>query len=597
MAFIIPTIKSSEGSMTAGENRFAKRLQDKLDDDTICWFNIPIHGYYPDFVLFHPERGLLVLEVKDWTINNIEIFSRLHVALCNVPEVLKENPLEQAKRSRREIVKQLGAGFLAQHRIAYGEGVVLTNITRKMYRDAEFDRVLPEHLVICSDEMYESADPAQFAAQLWGMLPFQMQTKLNDALIQRIRGTLYPEICIPLKQTELFAPDEMLEAQGTESMGILKVMDLQQEQLARSLGVGHRIIHGVAGSGKTVILKYRAEYLAKSATQPILVVCYNKSLAHDLALYFEAKNLSDKVHVHNFHAWCGAQLQKHGCQKPPKQENTDLYCQMMVTSVLNHLENKTLPRQQYAAVLIDEGHDFEADWFKIMVQMLDHTETLLILYDDAQSIYGVDKKKIKTFSSVGINARGRTTILRTNYRNPCTVLDFAKRFSDHYIAYEGDEDAVPLLEPNSAGRKGTKPLVMRIANHDYLKEANYIVEAMVNEHKNGRPWHEMAVIHRYQFFSNDIKKVCHFKSVPIATEDNNMQGVRFITMHASKGLEFPFVCIPSVGRPYKHNGELSEEAKLLYVAITRSTDKLVVTYHDDSLFCPKLLEAGIIAES
>ena len=40
-------------------------------------------------------------------------------------------------------------------------------------------------------------------------------------------------------------------------------MDLQQEQLARSMGEGHRVIHGVAGSGKTMILGYRAQYLAK----------------------------------------------------------------------------------------------------------------------------------------------------------------------------------------------------------------------------------------------------------------------------------------------------------------------------------------------
>jgi superfamily I DNA and RNA helicase len=42
----------------------------------------------------------------------------------------------------------------------------------------------------------------------------------------------------------------------------MRVMDLQKEQLARSLGDGHRVIHGVAGSGKTMILGYRAEYLA-----------------------------------------------------------------------------------------------------------------------------------------------------------------------------------------------------------------------------------------------------------------------------------------------------------------------------------------------
>ena len=50
-------------------------------------------------------------------------------------------------------------------------------------------------------------------------------------------------------------------------------MDLQQEQLARSLGEGHRVIHGVAGYGKTMILGYRCQYLAKVLAKPILVLC------------------------------------------------------------------------------------------------------------------------------------------------------------------------------------------------------------------------------------------------------------------------------------------------------------------------------------
>ncbi|STI82993.1 DNA helicase II [Escherichia coli] len=30
----------------------------------------------------------------------------------------------------------------------------------------------------------------------------------------------------------------------------IKIMDIQQEILARNIGDGHRVIHGVAGSGK-----------------------------------------------------------------------------------------------------------------------------------------------------------------------------------------------------------------------------------------------------------------------------------------------------------------------------------------------------------
>jgi len=70
----------------------------------------------------------------------------------------------------------------------------------------------------------------------------------------------------------------------------LDAEDLQQEQLARSLGDGHRVIHGVAGSGKTMILGYRAEYLAKMSqstgtpsSKPILILCFNEPLGVKLA--------------------------------------------------------------------------------------------------------------------------------------------------------------------------------------------------------------------------------------------------------------------------------------------------------------------------
>ena len=35
---------------------------------------------------------------------------------------------------------------------------------------------------------------------------------------------------------------------------IVRVMDRKQEAFAKSLGTGHRIIRGVAGSGKTLVL-------------------------------------------------------------------------------------------------------------------------------------------------------------------------------------------------------------------------------------------------------------------------------------------------------------------------------------------------------
>lgn len=59
--------------MTAGERRLAQRLQEKLENDYLCWYDVPVGRAWahPDFIVLHPRRGLLVLEVKDWKLDTV----------------------------------------------------------------------------------------------------------------------------------------------------------------------------------------------------------------------------------------------------------------------------------------------------------------------------------------------------------------------------------------------------------------------------------------------------------------------------------------------------------------------------------------------
>jgi hypothetical protein len=64
---------------------------------------------------------------------------------------------------------------------------------------------------------------------------------------------------------------------------------------------------------------------------------------------------------------------------------------------------------------MDEGNDFEPGWFKLIAKMVDpQNNTLLVLYDDAQKIYGgrnfesAGKKVPFSFKSVGIKAQGQS---------------------------------------------------------------------------------------------------------------------------------------------------------------------------------------------
>jgi len=62
-------------------------------------------------------------------------------------------------------------------------------------------------------------------------------------------------------------------------------------------------------------------------------------------------------------------------------------------------------------------------------------------------------------------------------------------------------------------------------------------------------------------------------------------------MQSSKGLEFPTVAIPGLGYMPHSKGDYQDEAKLLYVAMTRAVDNLILTSNKESDFTIKLDEA------
>jgi superfamily I DNA/RNA helicase len=66
------------------------------------------------------------------------------------------------------------------------------------------------------------------------------------------------------------------------------------------------------------------------------------------------------------------------------------------------------------------------------------------------------------------------------------------------------------------------------------------------------------------------------------------QSIKLITMFSSKGLEFPVVLIPGIGfMPHQYNTP-EEEARLLYVAMTRAIDQLIMTCDRTSEFTNRL---------
>ena len=606
MATLVPSLNSCLGKMQAGEKRFARRLEALLEDDYLCWYEMPVgkRQRYTDFIVLHPGRGLLLLEVKDWRLVTIRDINPVSVSLLTNSGIkVTCNPLEQARQCTYQLVNQLEKDLqLVRHdgqyqgRLAfpYGYGLVLSHITRTQFDSSGLGDVLPAHQVICSDEMTESTDVEEFQKRLWNMFNVGFRCQLTLPQIDRVRWHIFPEVRIGDGQLGLFSRD----GDGAPVPDLLKVMDMQQEQLARSLGEGHRVIHGVAGSGKTLILGYRCLYLAKVLHKPVLVLCFNITLAARLRSIMEDKDINDRVHVYHFHDWCGELLKRYHIAKP---ESGSGYVDRLVKQVVRAVDAGHIPKGQYGALMIDEGHDFEAEWLQLIVQMVDtETSSLLLLYDDAQSIYKKNKALDFSLSSIGVQARGRTTILRVNYRNTDEILNYAYRFAKHYLVpADSDEDHIPLLEPQSAGRHGYKPFMKRLPSFE--DEAKYIARNLKRMHDEGMRWLDMCVVYRSNWMGQELYRILQEEGVPmqwLASQHHkksfnaNDDSIKLMTMHSSKGLEFPLVAIAGIGFMPGKQKNLAEEAKLLYVAMTRSTDKLLLTCHENSEFVTLLAEAS-----
>jgi superfamily I DNA/RNA helicase len=398
----------------------------------------------------------------------------------------------------------------------------------------------------------------------------------------QLRGLLFPEIRI----ASPVLPQVLVQEAPAEDH-LLHVMDLQQEQLARSMGEGHRILRGVAGSGKTLIIAFRAEHIARNATRPVLLLCFGNGIAGRLENAMQDRGVIDKVQVSTFHSWCFHMARTYSIDLPSAAEMPDYGERLAVSvaAIAKAVEQGHIPSGQYEAVLIDEAHDFEADWLQLAARMVSpETNALMIAYDDMQAIYKGRTRPV--WSKLGISAKGRTTVLKINYRNTAQILRFARRFASDVIGAPGtqadEEDAVLL--PEDAGRDGVEPEVRRCVSVD--NEAHAIAQWLLGRKAAGYDWAHMAVLYPEHWIGEKFAKILANQGVPVDVAKGQRNrvnaaadAVRLLSMHNAKGLEYPCVAIGGLGAlGARRDVALEDDVRLAYVAVTRATHEAYLTY-------------------
>lgn len=599
MATIIPTIGSCSNKITAGEKRLARLLESNLSHDCLCWYDIPTgeKQLHPDFIILDPQKGLLFIEVKDWFVTKIKSVNKTHIVYETAEgDISLTNPVEQVRQYAYSAIDYLkldpeltqkNGRYEGKFCAPYGHGVYLSNITRKqfnnyLHNESNHD-IFPADIVICKDDITELMTQEEVSSRLFRLLKYTFPQSIRPQQVDRIRWHLYPEIRINHRHSCLNKSEQ--KDYSLQTPTIIKIMDTQQELLARSLGEGHRVIHGVAGSGKTLIFLYRCLHLARhnTAKKPILVICYNIMLARKLNELISQHQLSAQVEVTNFHAWCYQQAKKHNIL-PEKGSN---FIARLEKAVINGYQNNIIESEQYSSVMIDEGHDFEPEWLKILTRMVDsEKDSLLFLYDDAQSIYKKRNALDFTLSSVDIKAQGRTTILNINYRNTQQILHFATNIAFDYLNKDIDEN-LKYNKPDAGGLYGQYPTLREFSDHE--EEAHFTVEWLKKEKSKGINWSDTAIIcPSTSVLSSTLTNLLEKEHIPYTCIKNatdkkhytpDRDAIAIIPLPSSKGLEFHSVAVFDSTYLREETNDLSDDIRRLYVGFTRATHNLLVTMH------------------
>ncbi len=574
MAITIPeTIRSSA---TAGERLFFRTLKTFLPDDYIVYFEPDIQGRRPDFVIIGPDLGIVVLEVKDYTKNTLFQINHdeWHIVATSGDQTIVPSPMKQARDYMFRIVDvlqkdknliEVDGKYKLRLKFPYGHGVVFTRMTSSDFIKDGLYSVIEPNLCLTRDEI--DPDKEGFSEEVlmekilnMFVVPFRLKEPLSFDDINAIRYHLFPEVRISAE----FKPPVPYQDQLLLSLHDIKTMDLHQENLAKQIGDKNRLIRGVAGSGKTIILASRAKMLSKQHPDwKILILCYNISLSNAIQqmvhhMLNEPEDLFDfdpqakpvqneNIIVRNFHSWLKNDLKIREQQLP---------------TILEKLDSKEAILPTYDAVLIDEGQDFEADWLRLVSLLINaDTQSLLLVEDRAQTIY---KRKRSYLQDTGLSFQGRSKVLSINYRNTQQIVKFAWEFYRKHSMFKNKvvnrELEGEIIAPQSTKRKGPEPGLVKAAN--FSEEMRIVARSIKKLHTEKKvPLEDILILYRvkrthkhpiidiikrslkgeglpyFWITENDVSKRSYAK------DDGN---VKISTIDSSKGLDFRAVFIVNV---------------------------------------------------
>ena len=642
---------------TRGE-RLVAQLLSQLSSETFYPVAEPMistrsGGKRPDFVVVARYLGVAVIEVKDW--KEIVQATQRHFTVRRTDGVVEAypNPANTARDYAIELADKFKEheGLLGMYDGRSGllfpwqEVVVLTNVSQEVIDQLEEHSIVPSRTLI-GRETLESAEALEDALV---KLPwrFRLKSPLGQAVLDMVRSVIEPDIIIrnpqgqtvgveTLQQERLIRELPVPDPSGDEQVDDDLLPD-EARQIIRDLSV--RLVRGVAGSGKTLVLVRRAQFLQQHFPHyRVLALTFNVDLAADL----QRRMSSESIMVTTFHKLC-ARILGDDWRSPIeiggwlKAYADDLINQsgMTIDFVAEEIkwrkETQLFSNDDYLETpRMGRGTRLGRKQREVINQVYD-------LYADFQTARNMNGRRFYDWEDVPHLAFEALSIYGHPLRQAFDVvlLDEAQDFAPSWIKVVKlltkssgsimvcDDPTQSLFKYYSWKEKGFSVVgrtsVLRVpfrCTREIMRAAFGLVEAdpvlsasedltkprlNIGELRSGplprlvacSDWDAEQRFVRVSVeqklaegvLAGQIAVLCHDSRHARAFADLKARGVYIASFEKMKGLEFTAVFLPHLNTSFATSGEhydeffVSKRRRRIYVGMTRARSDLVLSYH------------------
>ena len=461
-----------------------------------------------DFLIFHPNKGFLVIEVKGGKIDYDNISQKWFTTNRYGDRNQIKNPFEQAKSNHYALRTKLQQTHLTKnfnYRTGYAVMFPDCNIQNSNVSFSYDNEIFLDRKQITADTIQKEINKF---FHYWH--PSHLRTPFNkNPVIKTFAHSWKFES--PLLEHIENARHQQLEL--TEQQYLL-INFLNRQRQAK--------ICGCAGSGKTFIAAEKAKRLKEEGFNPIFL-CWSKALRN----------------------WLNSRLRK---------------LDIPVLTVTEFFRKKERENILYDSIIIDEGQDVPMEYWGNISKLIEDDSIIYIFYDDNQKIYFKGEDTIPILKNqkpyqLSFNCRNTKSIHSLSLpfyrgvdkpeslvkidRTPELILvkDKLENSLKETLDYLTQKEKIPLrnitiLTPRKGERKGPSyPPVKSIFKSPFVEIGEYnIVRESNLRNKNKSVF--CSTIQSYKGLENDIIILTELDGI---INQKNIEEVLYVGLTRCKG--------------------------------------------------------------